>query len=513
MSRNPLAHSFLRISALACAALALPALGQYPGRIDPNQSKPEPVLRATAVLEYTGDLTKPTASRLVPLAVWDGERYQPGGLYMAQPMPMAVETGTQYELYTAGVSKGLFDVKAAANIGGSWIAVGNFQKPVPPQVARLKKSKNPPQIIDGVNYDDGKPHFAHRPPQTQSSDGKSSSTDTKSSGTSNAPTVDPDRPTLHRRDSSGGDSSSSSSSTGSSGSSTPTSSAPPVDPDRPTLHRPNDSGNSGSSTTASNAPATDPDRPKLHRGNSNSSDNGAPVSATTDVDPDRPRLRRGRPTEYEQLDVPANVEIAKVEKASQNVELIAAVSDARIREPHPYVYSWNSPDDAQKAKSALEDQARTLLGGSPKATAKPAPARTTPPKTAAARAAAARARAKAAATAPMELHDELFKAYELSFGGGATLVFSASTGEGDATKYVTLIAQPDFNGVPQVIYKQVTTRAQLDVLPRMEIVDAVDTDADNRAELVFALATSTDRQYAIYRVADHSVQQVFSTGS
>ncbi len=78
-------------------------------------------------------------------------------------------------------------------------------------------------------------------------------------------------------------------------------------------------------------------------------------------------------------------------------------------------------------------------------------------------------------------------------------------------KYATIIAQPDFNGVPQVIFKQVTSEDELDVLPRMILVDAADTDADNRAELIFEMAGKTDRQYAIYRVADRSVEQVFST--
>src|SRR5208337_3759058 len=51
---------------------------------------------------------------------------------------------------------------------------------------------------------------------------------------------------------------------------------------------------------------------------------------------------------------------------------------------------------------------------------------------------------------------------------------------------------------------------ELDVIPRMQLVDAVDTDADNRAELIFELAGKTDRQFAIYRVHDRAVQQVSS---
>jgi hypothetical protein len=536
------------------AGLTLSASAQYPGRVDPNKSAPEPVLRSTAVLEYTGDYTKPIASRLIPVAVWDGERYQPGGLYMAQPMPLAVESGTQYELFDAGASRGLFDVKAAANVSGSWIAIGNYQKPVVPKVAKLRASKSLPQMMhDGVP-DDGKPHFAHRPADSPASSGTSTSGTTGSGSTpsgsatsgSTAPATDPDKPTLHRRTDSSSSSTSSSSTSGSgtdtqtgSGSTSASSSAPPVDPDRPTLHRKTDDSataqtgsttqtGSDSSKASSSAPDVDPDRPTLHRHSTaaNANDNGAPVSATTEVDPDRPRLKRGRPEDLESLDVPSTVEIAKLSGNPENLKLMAAVSDIKTRVPHSFAYSWSDPDDMKKAQAALEDTARNLLSGKP---LQPQIAGTTVGKTAAAKATAAKPAPAAAkppttshpthrttaktAPAPLELKDEQFKAYELSFGSGATLVFSASSGEGDAVKYVTIIAQPDFNGTPQVIWKQVTSGGQLDVTPRMQLVDAVDTDADNRAELIFELAGKTDRQFAIYRVADHSVQQVFTTGS
>ncbi|MBV8672296.1 MAG: hypothetical protein JOZ33_02580, partial [Acidobacteriaceae bacterium] len=65
---------------------------------------------------------------------------------------------------------------------------------------------------------------------------------------------------------------------------------------------------------------------------------------------------------------------------------------------------------------------------------------------------------------------------------------------------------------PQILFKQVTSAAQLDAVPRMRLVDAVDTDADNRAELIFELAGRTDQQFAIYKVHDRSVERVFSTG-
>ena len=482
------------------AGISIPSYAQYVGRVDTNKDAKTPTLRSTAVLEYTGDVTKPVASRLVPLAVWDGTTYQPGGLYLAQPMPLAVESGTQYELEVAGVPKGLFDVKAAADVSGSWIAIGAFQKPASPKASKLRASRNPPQVVHDAGYDDDKPHFAHRPAADSGAGSPGSGSSSKSD---TPPPVDPDRPTLHKRtedSSSSGSSTSGSGSNGSSGTNSP--------------------GNS--STGSSSDAAADPDRPVLHKHTAgNASDNGAPVSATMDVDPDRPRLRRGRPENLESLDAPSDVEIAKLAGHPENLEFMTAVSDAKTRETHNFVYSWADPEDEKKMQAALEDMAKNLLAGKPlqpaiksaPAPAKKATATATNKTTANKTGTAAHHTAKKPVAPPLpDLADEQFKAYELTFGGGATLVFTAkSTMPDGKVKYVTLIAQPDFNGVPQVIFKQVTSEDALNVIPRMQLVDAMDTDADNRGELIFALVGKNDRQYAIYKVADRSVEQVFST--
>lgn len=505
----------MRWYAFALGALgmvtSLPLQAQYVGKVDTSKAAKTPPLRATAVLEYTGDdYTKPVASRLVPLAVWDGERYQPGGLYLAQPMPLAVDPGTQYELQIAGLPKGFFDIKAAGNANGEWIAIGAYQKPIVPKPSRLRVSKNLPQLIHDGGVDDDRPHFAHRPADSGSGSGGSSSGSKSGSASgsgdasSNAPAVDPDRPTLHRRTDSGSDSSTPSSTSGSSGTGNSGSSA-------------GSSTSSGASNgSGSPAPSADPDRPQLHRHGTaaNPNDNGAPVSATTDIDPDRPRLMRGRPAELESLDMPSDVEVAKLAKSTvENLKLMAAVSDTKSREPHSFVYSWTDPEDEKKAQAALEVLAQNLLAGNklPAAiSSRPAASST---KTATKTTAATRTRThKPAPRALPVLAKEDFKAYELSFGSVATLVFSAETTDAQNQKrYVTIVAQPDFNGTPQVIFSQLTKDSQLDVVPQMQLVDAVDTDGDNRAELIFELSGGNDRQYAIYRVGDRSVEQVFST--
>jgi hypothetical protein len=485
----------LTVAAALGMGSLLPAHAQYVGHVDANQDNNKPTLRATAVLEYAGDFTKPTASRLVPIAVWDGERYQPGGLYLAQPVPLTVQSGTQYVLQVAGTPKGLFNVNAASDVQGSWIAIGTYQKQAPPTYAKLKRSRTLPRIV----VDDDKPHFAHVP----AGDTNVGSTSTKNTAQNNAPPVDPDRPTLHKRTTD--DSNSPSTSSGSSDTSASTTNTSTVDPDRPTLHRPADNGSAQSTTGNS-----DPNRPTLHR-STNSSNEGENETATTATDPDRPHLDYGRPKDLESLDAPSTLQITKLAKTPDaDVEQMAAVSDATTRQPHSYVYSWNDPDDEKKAQTALEATAQQLLVKD----AHNVPAPATNSQNVTRRVTNVRTtRTKTSKSALPVLTNEQLKTYELSYGGGATFVFSATTGEGDAARYITLIAQPDFNGNPLVLFKQITSQHDLDVVPRMKLVDAVDTDADNRAELIFALENTTGRQYAIYRVANNTVEQVFSTGS
>src|SRR5580704_3450363 len=179
------------------AALAIPACAQYPGHIE-SAKKAAPTIRAVAVLEWTGEPGKPSASRIIPISVFDGERYQPGGLYLAKPEPLALEPGTEYVLQDAGVSRGLFDINNAQDVNGYWFGYGAW-KPMaaPPKRAKPKQGKNMPQVVDGGN--NGRPHF-----KGQGSSSSSTSTDTSSSSpnppaSTNPPAGDPDRPTLRRR--------------------------------------------------------------------------------------------------------------------------------------------------------------------------------------------------------------------------------------------------------------------------------------------------------------------------
>ncbi len=502
---------------------------QYSTPVGTGAAKPK-TLRATAVLEWTGSLEKPSASRLMPIAVWDGEHYQPAGLYLARPSPLALETGTQYELERSGEPVGLFNVRAAADLHGEWVGVGRFQaEAAPPPPPKLKASKHLPALSNGKpastdkspvgespsnadgrptlhrKTDDSAPAQSGSTPSTsaspQASPDKSESSSKPADTASTSSSGDSDHPTLHRR------TDSSDTSSASTGSPATTTGAPPAnssgtasdttsstsssstsDPDGPTLHRRSD-------TVGTKSPDVDPDRPTLHKHDDSASDvdpdrptlhrakTGADASAA--IDPDRPRLRYGGPAETSQSALPT-----RLVGVPPSMQQIVAVSDSATGDPRPYQYHWASPDDAAQMQAALAVLAAQAIAKPNPSTVKPAAQFGPASHTATARKTHP-AKSTAAATGPA-LVDEHFTAYELSFSGGATLVYSAHTAdEGPKRIYVTLIAQPDFSGKPQVLLQQVARGDRLDEVPAMQLVDAVDTDNDQRAELIFQLTGAT----------------------
>ncbi len=553
-----------RLNLLAAGTLVLGTLAagaQYSTPVGQGAARPK-TLRATAVLEWTGTLEKPNASRLMPIAVWDGERYQPASLYLAKPEPLAFVAGTLYVLEHAGVEAGLFEVQTPAQLQGQWIGMGKFKPAAPPPPPKkLKVSKELPVLEGGKHEkdksgDDDRPTLHRAPGSGTSTAGTGSTTGSSAGGSSGSAPANTggtsasggdkpapsqgagkagdDAPTLHRRTdaSSGGEPGDAG--TGSSSASR----APDVDPDRPTLHKHGETSDAKPADDADD----DSDRPTLHRARTA----GGLAAASPTIDPDRPRLRHGASGETGESLLPS-----KLEGAPPAMQQIVAVSDAAAGEPHPYTYQWPEAGDAAKMQAALAQLAAQAVAAP--AAAANGDKGSFGPQAAKARAAASAAKAQAsgrasgrtgrAAKAPSapagpSLVDEKFAAFELSFSGGATLVYSAHTAaDGPDGVYVTLVAQPDFYGKPQVLFQQVSHADRLAESPAMQLVDAVDTDGDGRAELVFSLtgpsatrtvasagsgqssaslyaadAAGTERQFAIYRVASGRVQQVFATG-
>jgi hypothetical protein len=128
---------------------------------------PEQVTRAVGVYEWTGPLDKPKAARLVPVSLFINGQMRDAGIYLAQPVPFALETGNVYAIEFAGQPKGTLDVKMARDMAtqgvivdnpeGSWYGYGRFAPPSVPKKSTLKPTVTLATIAG--SEDDTRPHF------------------------------------------------------------------------------------------------------------------------------------------------------------------------------------------------------------------------------------------------------------------------------------------------------------------------------------------------------------------
>jgi hypothetical protein len=512
----------LRLAAAAASGFAMAGAASASGQMH-KVAAPEEVVRAVGVYEWTGDRAKPTASRLIPVTLFIDGELQDAGVYLARPVPFAIDSGTVYEIDKAGVAEGTLDVKyathlqaadTAANYDDGWFGYGTFALPPPPKkVAALKVSTNLPKVESSrADIDSDRPTLVRR--HGSSSDDSSSASDPKSGSSatttaSPAPPDDPDRPHLTRRPDS------SSPSTQPAGSdtsaSTPTSANTPSDT---SADKTPASGNTGS------APAGDPDRPTLKKRTPEEakkarqealSSSATGLATSLNDDPNRPTLHRGKGQQaLTEADLP------KLKGLPVGIHQAVAVSDAKNRPVHDFSRPW--ADDAERATILAKMQAlaraqiaayqTTAAAAAPPSATKQA---TTRPPNSKVRHSTSK---ESVSQPPLPLEDEQLNGYTLSYGGAPTYVYTAHTpGDGASLRYVTVVAQTDTFGNLQPAIQSVTDAAHLDRTPWMRLVDVVDVDASNRASLLFEMRGQSARQFALYRVIAARAEQTFLSGT
>lgn len=512
---------------------------------------PETVVRAVGVYEWTGDLTKPTGSRFVPVTLFINGDLEDAGLYKPQPVPFALLSGNIYELQDAGLPKGDLVLETALNarlpdgapgpaFDAGWTAYGSYKAPAAAKpTTALKPSKNLP-VIQVSGGDSSKPHLTNKSGDNSASKSTNSGqqgtkpgsgTDTNDTTTSNN---DPDRPTMHRR-TTPDDTASNNSGSGSSTTSTTDSSNDPAE--RPTLKR------------------RSPEEEKAAKDQKKKNDIATVTGAgSLNDDPDRPRLHHGGGKGEGDNEAPKLMGVPK------DMHQMVAVSDAKDRDTHPFARPWEDSNEhaailakmqgfaraklaeygvvpgvtppsaiagvatapATSTSSSAPDAAPpTLKRGIPQKSSvttedKPLPTQASAPtpvpkvnKTTAKRA-SAKGHHAATTTPPVTLADEELKGYTLSYGGSPTYVYMAHTVEtGSVMRYVTIVAQDNGMGELKIALAGVTDAAHLDRTPWMRLVDAVDVEASNRASLLFELRGQTSRQFALYRVIAAKSEQIF----
>jgi hypothetical protein len=514
---------------------------------------PEEVVRAIGVYEWTGDMAKPAASRLIPVSLFIDGQLQDAGVYLSRPVPFALDRDTVYEVDEAGISKGTIDLlfarhlvaaDLASGFDDGWFGYGTFRGPPKPKpVTQVAKTTRPRRVRTAADDDPDRPHFIRHEGGESDADaasggstGSGSTASQTSAASAPAPPDDPDRPHLSRHpDSSSGTESGTASGTaggtasGTSGGASGSGSASggtagTTGASGDSTQTASDSGSGSNSSPSS--PAGDPDRPTLKKRTPEEAKQARKESSQSSVsgestslndDPNRPMLHRGQPAHaLTETDFP------KLKGVPADIHQMVAVSDAKNREPHDFAREWADAAEKATVLEQMQALARSSLTAYEAKNGASAPA--APPAAAHAPAPAAsgtgvhnnvrRKKTVAPAPPPEPLLDEQLKGYTLSYGGADTFVYMAHTdGDGATLRYVTVVAQRDPMGTLKTAIQSVTDAAHLDRTPWLRLVDVVDAEASNRASLLFEVRGQTERQFALYRVIAARADQTLLTGT
>jgi hypothetical protein len=258
-----------------------------------------------------------------------------------------------------------------------------------------------------------------------------------------------------------------------------------------------------------------------------SSPSAGPSSATPAVvaektetpavpDPDRPILKRGKqepkPAAAKEPEPHVDAPVAKPVKAAaaDAVQLIPAISDAGGPDARPYGFIMKPEEEQQfrkkllaMASDAVRDRARQLDA--------------TDSIAGATAGAAKRSQAKTSKALQPSFEDVQLRVFDLSNSNEPELVLSAKAhmppGKGstasDVEYMVTLVAREDVNAEFHLATANVADSMHLDVLPRLELIDAVDVDGDGRGELLFRRVSDAGTAFVVYRVIGDRLYPLF----
>jgi hypothetical protein len=553
----------LFVALLACIsswAAVLTAQEERP-QITPGERKAprkkEAGPRAVAVLQ----LAPNGKASLVPIAILVGGKFWDATAYKADPVPMALEPGTVYEAERTGSSLGLFTVNSAlrsnaVNVQTPWLGTGTW---VPVGTEKPKTALKAEKAPVGIESSDAPPRLTRSapkqtpPPATtspasapQGTSGGSSAGQTGSGQTSQGQTSQGQT----------GQGQTSQDQTNA-GQTSPTPTTPSQTPSQPS------SSPAGSSPTTPNRPAPTSSSPTSQSGstptNSKPSDakpgDAKPAerpsvsSAQSDSGADeanRPRLRRGKPVEpLPEDEVPGYSKPGAVASAARPadvgkpadpgkpvqptpeknpVQLIPAISDASGPEPKSFAFEWLKDEEGERLKqmtTLAKEQVRAYVDAQAKAKIMPTNrSKSASPQTAR----AAASKTAGSKTRDPILEDVKMKAYDLWGNNQAVLIFTADAHlpppppgtphapvDSDLQYSILLVANPDIYNNLHKLYVGVTDKYHLDITPRLELVDALDADGDNRGELLFREISDNGNGWIIYRATADKLWKMFDS--
>ena len=262
--------------------------------------------------------------------------------------------------------------------------------------------------------------------------------------------------------------------------------SPDANPSSQTQTPPPATSKPNSTSAGSTPPAAQPSPSEQH-----------PASSSASMeDVNRPVLRHQAPSEtaHEQTKEGGDNEPLK-----GPLNFISAISDADGPEPRPYSYQMK-PDEQQaflkKMLAMAADEVRARASHlSQESSEKPA----------------AGTRKSKAASLP-EFHDTELRVFDLSTSNEPVLILMAQaklSSAPDLDFILALVARQDIYGDLHKVFAQTTDNKHLDVLPRYDLIDAVDVDGDGVGELLFRESWDAGTAFAVYRVIGDQLWPLF----
>jgi hypothetical protein len=465
------------------------------------------------------ELTSSGKGTLIPIAILVDGKFYDASVYKADPVPMALDSGTVYEAEQAGDSQGLFTIRGALhsqNPGNPhpWLGSGSYLKNGTEVAKTTHKAEDVPVGLDSSAGDD-------RPRLTRHDAAKPAAADStaKPAPASNSPAAagSSEKPaaTAPPASSQPASGSSAGTSSGQDAQKPATASAS----DKPADQGAKEQASKPAQTTpvqAGSAPASSA-QPSPGQASSDQASSGQASENYY-----RPTLRRGKPTESAPEEDEPAVKAGKPgsvaasaggSKEKEPVQLLPAISDAGGPDPRSYAFFWKTGEEEERRNQMLAlaaDELRAYVNMRAQG------AVVAKPTTVKAKAASQKPTAKPAQPVFENIQ---FHALDVWVNNQPVMILSAEghipPAPGAPTAVdsysVTLVTRTDIYGNLRKLYSGVTDKFHLDVTPRLELIDAVDADGDGRGELLFRETTDAGSGYVIYRPTGDRLWKMFDS--
>ena len=451
--------------------------------------------RALGVLQLSNG-----KATLIPVAILVDGKFHDASVYKADPVPMALESGTVYEAEQAGESQGLFTTNGAlhSKAAGSvnpWVGTGSYLPHGAEAPRTTRKAEDVPVGLD--NSGDEPPRLTRKSAASNQSPASGSPNTAAGKESSEKPGA-------------GASPANDSSAGGASGGDAPQGAGQPSDK----------TANQGEKKK-SPPEQTAPSQPSPRQSSAGQASQGQASQGQESENYYRPTLRRGKPTQAAPEDDASAPKSANggslsgsaVPSGTKAVQLIPAISDSGGPDPQSYKFFWKEGEEEERRKQMLAlagDELRAYIN---------ARARGAIAATPAANKAVALAHKAGAKPAPPVFENIQFRGFDVWKNNQPVMILSAEahfpsapgTVTAPETYNITLVSRTDIYGSLRKLYSGVTDRFHLDVTPRLELIDAVDADGDGRGELLFRETTDAGNGYVIYRPTGDKLWKMFDS--